>query len=69
MVSEEKIRELAYSIWEAEGRPEGQHLDHYFRAKRMLEEQEEVQSMINKMRIHPASWLVGGNAARKERYF
>lgn len=69
MVSEEKIRKLAHSIWEAEGRPEGQHLDHYFRAKRMLEEQEAIQSYINKMRIHPASRPVGENAARKGRYF
>lgn len=40
MVTEEQIRELAYSIWEQEGRPEGRDQEFYFRAKQMLEEQE-----------------------------
>jgi hypothetical protein len=40
MAIEEEIRKLAYSLWEQEGRPEGQHEEHYFRAKQILEEQE-----------------------------
>ena len=40
MVTEEQIRNLARAIWEQEGRPEGKHLEHYFRAKQILEEQE-----------------------------
>lgn len=40
MATEEQIRELAYSIWEREGRPEGKDAEHYHRAKQMLEEQE-----------------------------
>jgi hypothetical protein len=32
------IRERAYSIWEGDGRPEGRHLDHWFRAERDLEQ-------------------------------
>ena len=42
MASEEQIRELAYSIWEKEDRPEGKDAEHYFRAKKSLEEQEAV---------------------------
>jgi hypothetical protein len=30
---EQAIRERAYAIWEEEGRPEGQHLRHWFRAE------------------------------------
>ena len=44
MVTEEQIRELAYAIWEQEGRPEGKDLEYYFRAKQMLEEQEAASS-------------------------
>ena len=38
MASDEQVRELAYQIWEEEGRPEGRDMEHYFRASRMLEE-------------------------------
>jgi hypothetical protein len=38
MVTEQQIKELAFAIWEEEGRPEGKDLEHYFRAKQILEE-------------------------------
>jgi len=41
MVTEEQVKLLAYSEWEQEGRPEGKHLEHYYRAKQMLEERED----------------------------
>lgn len=40
MVTEEKIKELAYAIWEQEGRPDGRNEEHYFRAKQILEKRE-----------------------------
>ena len=40
MVTEEQIRERAYLIWEQEGRPEGKALEHYLRAKQILEDKE-----------------------------
>jgi hypothetical protein len=40
MPTEEQIRELAYSIWEREGRPDGKDVDHYMRAKQILEARE-----------------------------
>ncbi len=43
MATEEQIRQLAYSIWKKEGCPEGKDLEHYYRAKQILEEQEALQ--------------------------
>ena len=40
MVTEQQIKELAYAIWEKEGRPEGKDLEHYFRARQILEERQ-----------------------------
>jgi len=34
--TEEEIRELAYRLWEEDGCPEGQALEHWARARRML---------------------------------
>ena len=43
MATDEQIKELAHSIWEQEGRPNGKDVEHYFRAKQMLEERESSQ--------------------------
>lgn len=40
LVTEEHIKKLAYSIWEREGFPEGKALEHYYRAEKMLKEQQ-----------------------------
>jgi hypothetical protein len=40
VATEEQIKELAHAIWEKEGRPHGKAVEHYFRAKQILEEQE-----------------------------
>lgn len=40
MATEEQIREMAFTIWEQEGRPEGKDIEHYFRAKQILEAKE-----------------------------
>ncbi len=41
MVTEQQIKDLAYAIWEKEGRPEGKDLEHYFQARQILEERQE----------------------------
>jgi len=41
MPTEQQIKELAYAIWEQEGRPDGRDQEHYFRAKQILEAKEE----------------------------
>ncbi len=37
---EEKIRQRAYELWEAEGRPEGRQAEHWQRAAREIEAEE-----------------------------
>ncbi|MEX0761056.1 MAG: DUF2934 domain-containing protein [Dehalococcoidia bacterium] len=34
---EQEIREIAYQLWEQEGRPEGRDIEHYMAAARELE--------------------------------
>ena len=36
-MSDDRIRERAYQIWEAEGRPEGQEAEHWQRAREEME--------------------------------
>jgi hypothetical protein len=48
MPTEEQIRELAYQMWEQEGRPEGKDVEHYFAAKQRLEEQEAAQARASR---------------------
>ncbi len=43
MPTEEQIKQLAYALWEQEGRPDGKDLEHYLTATRILEEQEAAQ--------------------------
>jgi len=43
MPTEEQIRQLAHTLWEQEGRPEGRDTHHYLAAKKTLEEQEAAQ--------------------------
>lgn len=40
MISEEQIKARAYAIWKQEGCPDGKDIEHYFRAKQILEEEE-----------------------------
>lgn len=35
-LSEDRVRQLAYSIWEAEGQPDGRDADHWARARQIL---------------------------------
>jgi len=44
MPTEDEIKELAYRIWEEEGRPEGKDVENYYRAVKILEEQEAARS-------------------------
>jgi hypothetical protein len=64
MASEEQIKDLANSIWEQEGRPEGKLEECYFRAKQVLAEQETVhRAKIAPPKIRRKStkraWLMG----------
>ncbi|RDJ03843.1 DUF2934 domain-containing protein [Rhizobium grahamii] len=43
---EQRRRQRAYQIWEDEGRPEGQHLDHWARAEDQHEATEEQAAEV-----------------------
>ena len=45
MVAVEEIKRLARHIWEAESCSIGRSVDQYFRAKRILEQQDRIQSV------------------------
>lgn len=36
MATEERIRAIAYAIWEEEGRPHGHHEEHWRRARELV---------------------------------
>ena len=40
MVTDEDIKKLAFTIWEEEGGPNGKDVEHYLRAKKIVEERE-----------------------------
>ena len=63
MATEEQIKDLAHAIWEKEGRPEGKHLEHYFRAKQILEAREAADVIV----LGPASPIIQLAAPRKRR--
>lgn len=46
MATEEEIKRMAYKLWQEEGQPDGKHLEHYFRAIRILEEQGTTNSSL-----------------------
>ncbi len=50
---EERLRERAYALWEAEGRPEGREVEHWSMAERELTEAE----------ARPATTLKGASSA------
>lgn len=39
MMDEQKIRESAYQLWEKEGKPQGQDLEHWFIAEKSASEE------------------------------
>ncbi len=43
MATEQQVKELAYHLWEQEGRPHGMHLEHYYRALTSLRQREREQ--------------------------
>ncbi|WP_158815633.1 DUF2934 domain-containing protein [Methylocapsa sp. S129] len=41
-VDEQKVRDRAHAIWQAEGRPEGRHLEHWRQAQSEIEREKEA---------------------------
>lgn len=61
---EHRIRERAYHLWEADGRPHGRDLDYWERARELIGMEENPGSgllpirrrITRSTRWHPASW-------------
>ena len=51
MSDEQRIRELAYQIWEAEGRPDGEQDRHWTLASRLASEAVRVEIPTPKARV------------------
>ncbi len=62
MPTEQQIKQLAHSLWEQEGRPEGRDMDHYLAAKQILEEQKAAKKRGNSPRSKTASKPSGTRA-------
>ncbi len=70
VAAEEQIKELAYSLWKQEGCPCGRDREHYFMAKKQLEEKEAAMAVYLdpppvQVHISPAS-LVWTSPARSK---
>lgn len=48
MSEEERVRLIAYRMWEQEGRPQGQALDHWLRAEAVRAEEKEFEDHLAK---------------------
>jgi len=68
MATEEQIKELAHTIWEQEGRPAGGDVEHYFRAKQIIDEQEAVQAKVSKMAPSPITELASPPASKRTSF-
>lgn len=55
-INEDIIRVMAYYIWEANGKPEGKNLDHWFLAERMCNFISEANA-IHAKTIEEGLWL------------
>ena len=53
MHTEKQIKELAYTMWEQEGRPEGKDVEHYFAAEQILKERGAAQECTSQPEATP----------------
>ena len=60
-----RIEQRAYLFWEAEGQPHGRHEEHWHRAARQIEAEEEVH-IAEKPRKAKASERATANSGRKK---
>jgi hypothetical protein len=55
MPTEEQIKELAYYLWEQDGKPTGNDQEYYFKARQVLEEREAAKKRASEAPASPAS--------------
>lgn len=62
MPTEDQIKQLAHSLWEQEGRPEGKDVHHYLAAKAILDKRDAPKKSGNSSRSKVASKSSGTRA-------
>lgn len=53
-VDEEKIRQIAYELWEREGRPPGRELNHYYSAQQLVTQRRFDPAVSSIVELEPA---------------
>ena len=48
MHHEDRVRTIAYRIWEEEGRPDGRALDHWLKAEILWDDEQEFEEHLAK---------------------
>jgi hypothetical protein len=64
MPTEERIRAIAYSLWEEEGRPDGRNLDHWLRASELVAAEAAAEPAVPPDTGEP-SWLARKESAKE----
>jgi hypothetical protein len=62
---QKRIEQRAYLFWEAEGQPHGRHEEHWHRAARQVEAEEDVR-IAEKPRKGKAAEQAAANSGRKK---
>ncbi len=55
MNKEDRIKQIAYGLWEREGRPNGKAVEHYYRAERIWNEENRQDGKTAASIIAPAA--------------
>jgi hypothetical protein len=64
MEIESRIRDRAYAIWEAEGRPEGCAVDHWLAAEAKSQPAVQAKARANRVRLASSSKMEGAAVKR-----
>ena len=66
MDKEQRIRKRAHEIWERDGRPEGQHDEHWDQARREIEDEDAGASSLERTVTDTIGLAVGADEAPGE---
>jgi hypothetical protein len=62
-----RIEQRAYLFWEAEGQPHGRHEEHWHRAARQIEAEEEVHVAEKPRKVKAAKQATASSARKKPK--
>lgn len=66
-MDEQKIREAAYRLWEKQGKPQGQDLEHWFTAEKSGEEDFDESTSESTPSSEPEADFNDGTKTKKKR--